>query len=237
MRALPIAYDSPVTGGLRRALVVPAAGSPPPGGHALLVLLHGSGRDENAWLDPVHRLPELFAAPPFPAPLIVLPDGHVRHPDGSPLGRAASNPLFYADLMEVLLPLIAARHPFSADPRRRAVAGCSMGGGQALALSLLHPGHFGQVGVFCSGVGIAEDSPSTLAGLAALASLPPEDRPRYWLGCGTRDFAHPLALAVLEVLRANRLAHAWHEDDSAHDGPACAAHLAAFLSSWAPAFQ
>jgi len=55
------------------------------------------------------------------------------------------NPAFQAFIGEELLPFVAQRHPFSADPARNVVAGASFGGLAAAATGLAQPERFGNV--------------------------------------------------------------------------------------------
>jgi len=60
--------------------------------------------------------------------------------------------VFATELLENLVPFIERRYRVSTDPHHRAIAGLSMGGGQAFFTGLRHTDRFGAVGVFSTGL-------------------------------------------------------------------------------------
>ncbi len=139
----------------------------PPGYHAgrrypVLYLLHGSGGDENAWLE-MGRLAQILdnmIARQEIAPLIaVMPNGNVdidaAPGEGSDPGRqpeamnvksmkGAIEKAFMTDVVAY----VDARYSTLADQRHRAIAGLSLGGLQTLFVALNNPEAFGYIGLF-----------------------------------------------------------------------------------------
>src|SRR5262249_57712384 len=77
--------------------------------------------------------------------IVVMPNGFARAPGGT--GR---NSAFEDDLLKDVIPYVESHYPVRADREHRALAGLSMGGGQALRIGLKHRDVFAWVGGFSS---------------------------------------------------------------------------------------
>jgi len=188
-------YPSSVTGGELAAIVYT-----PPGydehradGYPVIVLMHGMGDDETAWID-VGRAnfiaDNLLKQGAMEDMLIVMPYGHVI-----PVGPDLFSSNYWqrnidgmqANVLENLLPLVSERYNVAADAEHRAIAGLSMGGGQSLSIGLRNLDHFAWVGAFSSAVPEGDLN-------AVFADLvddlrPTDDRLRLlWIACGKEDF-------------------------------------------------
>lgn len=166
-------YSSKSVASPRRALVY----TPPDycGGsrkYPVLYLLHGWGGDENEWLEPgrtAQIMDNLLAAHKIVPMIVVMPNGHHdRHsvPDLSPppsIAQLAPLPPRGYDItpsitniaegvVEDLVPYIDQRFRTFPDAKSRAVAGLSMGGGQALFIGLNHPDTFAWVASFSGAI-------------------------------------------------------------------------------------
>jgi enterochelin esterase-like enzyme len=197
-------YASEVVASPRRALVYT-----PPGyrngaeRYPVLYLLHGWGGDENEWLE-MGRVPQimdnLIAAQKIVPMIVVMPNGHHdRHavPDVSPpASTALLAPLPPAgyditpsiteiakSVVDDLVPYVDEN--FRTIPRSssRAVAGLSMGGGQALFIGLNHPEIFAWVASF-SGAVIAWPGAMMPANSPGTTSTPGPNIPRYQFNSG-----------------------------------------------------
>ena len=109
---------------------------------ARAVLLHGSGGAEDVWTSIGAAnviLDNLIAAGKAKPMIVVMPFGH---PEPSPIvghpapfaARDAS--AFARDLIDEIMPLVQRTYRASSQADQRAIAGFSMGGGQALAIGL-----------------------------------------------------------------------------------------------------
>ena len=172
--------------------------------YPVLYLLHGFGDNQRAWTD-VGRAPvladNLIAAKRTVPLVIVMPYGHGVPPSqagrNTP-GRDLNNERFLADLEKDVMPLVERIYRVEVSPERRAIAGLSMGGGQALMLALKRQDLFRWAGAFSAGV--PEGDPSALfAGAAAAPSEYNEKQRLLWIGCGKGDF----------LFEANRRLNAW----------------------------
>jgi enterochelin esterase-like enzyme len=129
--------------------------------YPVLYLLHGAGDSDDSWTS-VGRanfiLDNLIAAKKAQPMILVMPAGHTgpfsfimpteRSTDGGPVGNAK----FEEEFVKDILPYIEKHYRVRADRPSRAIAGLSMGGAQALDLSVSRPHDFGYVGVFSSAV-------------------------------------------------------------------------------------
>ena len=126
--------------------------------------------------------------------VVVMPHGFTnRIPnDDRPRTAGAYKPEmeeFAVDFVSDLVPLVESRYRVVADRAHRAIAGNSMGGGQALGLGLTHPEMFSSVASFSAAMQIANnpawggiDMDAALANAGAINELD-----LLWVGCGTED--------------------------------------------------
>jgi S-formylglutathione hydrolase FrmB len=99
-----------------------------------LLLLHGSSRNERTLIDCPETRKILLDA----GFMIVLPDGDSEWYVDSPVRPKAK----YATYLEEVLRLAETQYPLSCDPKRRAIAGWSMGGYGSLRFAQNHPDEF-----------------------------------------------------------------------------------------------
>jgi enterochelin esterase-like enzyme len=184
----------------REAIVyLPPAYYTKPDRYPVLYLLHGAGGDERTWIDRQQAnviLDNLIAdgrAEPF---VVVMPYGYTRELAEGERRRGAADyktdmEEFAVEFVEDLVPLIESRYKVVPESSHRAIAGLSMGGGQALAIGLAHPDMFSAVAGFSSAMQIA-NSPDwggidMQATLAANADAINANLDLLWVGCGTED--------------------------------------------------
>src|SRR5437899_599620 len=82
----------------------------------------------------------------------------------APGGKKDFTSGFENELLKDVMPLVEGRYPIQADAEHRAIAGLSMGGGQALRIGLKHLDKFAWIGGYSS----------ALFGAANLVSNPEE---------------------------------------------------------------
>jgi enterochelin esterase family protein len=124
--------------------------------YPVLYLLHGSGDTETGWTS-VGRadmiMDNLIAAGKAKPMVVVMPYGRARR--DVYLGPIESQPdanLFENDLLKDVVPFAEKLYRISGKPDDRAIAGLSMGGGQAMRIGLHHLELFHAVGLFSAGV-------------------------------------------------------------------------------------
>ena len=196
--------------------------------YPLMVLLHGNGDDEGAWVD-VGRahciFDNLLAAGEEAKPMVVaMPYGHpLPLPNGARVpdyGRR-NNAAMAADVVDSLLPFLERRYRLAAGSEQRAVVGLSMGGGQALHIGLRHPDRFGWVGAFSAAppsVDLGEEYGERLSA----------ERRALWIRCGVKDFLLQRNRKFLAALGEAGVACDYAETEGGHAWPVWRRYLPAF---------
>lgn len=214
-------YESAVTGKRRKASVYLPAGYSPQRRYPVLYLLHGLAGTHNEWPGYVHAAPildQLIAAGKVVPMIAVMPNGRAL-PDDRPASEerkfsaehVAGFASFERDLLENLIPAIDRSFPTLPEAGARAIAGLSMGGGQALNFGLGHPESFSWVGGFSA-------APNTRAATSLLpqaAGRPPLRL--LYLSCGSQDGLIGVSQEFHQALRRLGVPHVWHVDGYGHD--------------------
>jgi enterochelin esterase family protein len=226
-----VLYPSATLGGIRRMHVYT-----PPGYEAgrdrypVLYLLHGAGDVDESW-STVGRagfiLDNLIASGKARPMLVVMPAGHVNGA-GAALGASATinapNPglasdsdPFLGDFVGDLMPYVEKTYRVLTDRPNRAIAGLSMGGGQALNIALPHMERFAYLGVFSSGV------PANVADAwerQHLAELDNATAKRglklLWFGTGKDDFVMPTTRSTLALVKKHGFSPVFVESEGGH---------------------
>ncbi|MDG3005404.1 alpha/beta hydrolase-fold protein [Paludisphaera mucosa] len=186
--------------------------------YPVLYLLHGIGGDETEWQRIAHPdlvLDNLIADGKALPMIVVMPNGRAQKNDRAEGDVFASAPAFAAferDLLESVIPTIEARYSVQADREHRALAGLSMGGGQALNFGLGNLDAFAWVGGFSSAPNTrppAELVPEPKAAREKLRLL--------WVACGDKDGLLRISQGVHAHLKEQDVPHVWHVDGHGHD--------------------
>ena len=204
-----LTYRSGALGRLRRLRVYSPPGYDDSAGrYPVLYLLHGAGDNEATWTDlgRAHLIADNLIASGAAKPLIiVMTDGHAYvEREWSPEGRRRNIDSLRRDLIEDVIPLVEGRFRACGERSNRAIAGLSMGGGQAVSIGLNHLELFSHVAGFSSYVGppreavaAALDAPEAVN--AALSC--------FWLAIGEDDFLLDDAEAFHQELRSVGIEH------------------------------
>jgi len=226
-------YESGVTGAARTANVYLPAGYSPDRRYPVLYLLHGIAGNQDEWNGYVHAdaiLDNLVADGKVVPMIVVMPNGRALRDDRPPPadkvftpGNAAGFEAFEKDLLQFLIPAIDARYPTLADRRHRAIAGLSMGGGQALNIGLGHLDTFASVGGFSSAPNTRPPErllPDPAAARDQLSLL--------YLSAGRLDGLISVSQGVHNYLRQQDVRHIWNVDGHGHDRDSWAANFYQF---------
>lgn len=214
-------YFSKTVGVERNALVYTPPGFDTAKEYPVLYLLHGIGGDEFEWLNngkPQVVFDNLFAQGRMEPMIVVLPNGRAMKND-----RATGNifdrekveafTTFEKDLLHDLLPHVEKNYPVKNDREHRAIAGLSMGGGQALNFGLGNLDTFSWVGGFSSAPNTK--SPEEL--------LPDPVKARellklLYVSCGDKDNLLHISQRTHGYLRTNDVPHIYRViSDGHHD--------------------
>jgi len=183
-------YYSTTVGVNRQTLVYTPPGYSEDKEYNVLYLLHGIGGDEREWYNngsPGNILDNLFADQKLEPMIVVLPNGRAMVND-DPVGdifaadKVKAFETFEFDLLNDLIPFIDSNYSVLTGRENRALAGLSMGGGQALNFGLAHLDTFAWVGAFSA-------APNTKAPSALLPnpSAAADSLSQLWISCGTSD--------------------------------------------------
>ena len=147
-------YRSKVTGQMRPAYVYT-----PPGyetnlstRYPVLYLQHGAGESERGWTwqgKANFILDNLLAENKTKPMVVVMDNGYAAKADAP--ANARGNEAFGEVVLNDLIPIIDAKFRTIADRDHRAIAGLSMGAGQALQIGLNNLDRFAYVGAFSGG--------------------------------------------------------------------------------------
>jgi len=212
-----------------RAFAAPPAGfdNAQPGYSALrrypvLYLLHGIAGNQYEWQGYVRAgavLDGVIAAGKAAPMIVVMPNGRALPDDRPPPAERMFSPEhiagfanFERDLLESLIPAIDKAYPTLAEPGQRAIAGLSMGGGQALNYGLGHLDTFAWVAGFS-----AAPNTRSAASLLPQASAAQSRLQLLYLSCGKKDNLIGISQDFHRTLRQDKVPHVWHVDDYGHD--------------------
>ena len=229
-RVEEFSYDSAVTGTRRKASVYLPPGYTEQRRYPVLYLLHGIGGNQDEWRGYVRApaiLDQLIASGKAVPMIVVMPNGRALPDDRPPPAERTFTPAhvegfarFEHELLETLVPAVERRYAAGAGPRQRAIAGLSMGGGQALNFGLGHLDSFAWVGAFSA-------APNTRTGPELLPD-PALARARLallYLSCGSKDGLISVSQGVHRHLGQQGVAHVWNVDEYGHDRESWAENL------------
>jgi enterochelin esterase family protein len=226
----PHPYKSKSLGTDRRVMVYT-----PPGyeqsatRYPVLYLLHGAGSDETSWTQRGQAhviLDNLIADGKLKPLIVVMPFGLAAPRAAGQRGDAAENKMqregFAKDFLEDVIPIIDASYRVYADREHRAIAGLSLGGGQALAIGLTHPELFSRVAAFSPAMGAA-NNPATGgvdfdAVLADSAKINSQIR-FLWVSCGTEDSLFESVRQFSGQLSQRKVEHIFRVTTGGHNYP------------------
>jgi len=124
--------------------------------YPVLYIQHGGGEDERGWAAQGKTniiLDNLIAEGKAKPMLVVIPNGNVSKPGKTVRGyNEEAMASFKKELFENVMPFIKSTYRTKPDAANRAIAGLSMGGGQAFYTGLRNTDMFANVGVFSSGL-------------------------------------------------------------------------------------
>lgn len=203
--------------------------------YPLLVLMHGYGDDESAWLE-VGRanliVDNLIAQQKIEPMIIAMPYGH---PLPIELKTSFDNyadrniVLMEQDVLQALLPYAGEHYRIKQGCENRAIVGLSMGGGQSLTIGLTHLDQFAWVGGYSSAAPQGDDLDRQFAGLLADVADTNKRLKLLWIGCGEDDFLLERNQQFIQWLKTQGVEHTFRQSDGGHDWTVWRKYLAEFL--------
>lgn len=215
-----VTYLSKTVGVKRKVLVYTPPGFSKKNRYPVLYLLHGIGGDEKEWLkngQPQIILDNLYAEKKLEPMIVVMPNGRAMKDDRA-VGnmfdsvRVQAFSVFENDLLNDLVPFIEKKYPTHTDREYRAIAGLSMGGGQALNFGLGNLERFAWVGGFSS-------APNTKLPeiLVPDPKLAKDKLKLLWISCGDADGLMAFSKRTHDYLYEKDVPHIFYIEPGAHD--------------------
>jgi enterochelin esterase family protein len=190
------------------------------GTYPVLYLLHGSGDTEAGWTV-IGRanliLDNLIASGKAKPMIVVMPYGRAR-PDAyiAPFATANTQPDAFAnDLLSDVMPMVEKFYRISGKPDQRAIAGLSMGGGQALQIGLHNLDKFHAIGAFSAALRAqnVEEQYKDILGDAAGTN---KKLKVFYIACGKADSLFAPAQAFDEILTRHEIRHSFAPSEEGH---------------------
>jgi enterochelin esterase family protein len=194
--------------------------------YPVLYLLHGAGGDDSGWTENGQThiiLDNLMAGGKLKPLIVVMPYGYAYQPThplaSGPDAQKRQRSGFDRDLVDDLIPFVQANYRAYTDRDHRAIAGLSLGGGQALGTGLTHMDVFSRVAAFSPAIGAVTSPQSGGLDLNAIAadSKKVNDRLKLlWVGCGTDDTLYKSVVAFTDMLKTSGVKNTWRSTEGAH---------------------
>lgn len=183
--------------------------------YPVLYLLHGMGDTEDTWtvVGRANVITDNLVAQGKAMPMvIVMPYGHTPSapPDVRSIGKYDA---FEKDLIKDVIPYVEQHYRVGRSQKERAIAGLSMGGGQALSIGLGNPELFGWIGAFSSAIPATE----TLDKLLAEPESINKQMALLWVGRGSGDFLFDANQKFVELLKSRNIRHTAHITEGSHE--------------------
>jgi enterochelin esterase-like enzyme len=212
-----IYYYSKTVGARRRALVYTPPGFTKKKKYPVLYLLHGLGGNDKEWAynaPPQIILDNLYAEKKAEPMVVVMPNGRAMKNDQSTGDifdsvKVKSFSTFERDLQDDLIPFIEHSYPVYKQHRYRAIAGLSMGGGQALNFGLGNLDKFAYVAGFAPAPNTKMPEVSDLRKARKLKLL--------WISCGVNDYLLWVSKRTHDFLATNNIPHIYYTEPGTHE--------------------
>jgi enterochelin esterase family protein len=229
-------YHSRATGKIRKCLVYT-----PPGYDAeterrypVIYLQHGAGESELGWTMQGRVnfiLDNLIAEKKAVPMLIVMDNGYAARPGAANAHRPRGDDNVFGQLvLEDLVPNIDREFRTIADRDHRAIAGLSMGAGQAMRIGLGNLDEFGFIGSF-SGGSRRFDIQTSYGGVFQDAEAANRRIRLLWIGCGELDRLYEGARELHEALQSHGVRHVWHSGPGSHEWQVWRHHIHQFAQA------
>lgn len=156
--------------------------------YPVLYLQHGTGDLEGGWTEEGRAnfiLDNLIAAGTAKPMIIVMPNGHVF--SDHVIERQGNNKLIEEVLLKEVIPFIDTNYRTVTDANSRAIAGLSMGGGQALRFGLRNLDKFAWVIGFSPAIFLADSETALFDGFVANPAKSNAALKLLKIYCGTSD--------------------------------------------------
>lgn len=218
-----IKYYSPILGRWRAMNVyVPAAAiENPESKYPVLYLRHGGGDSEDSWVKDGKAaviLDNLIAGGDAIPMYVVMTNGLI---DGSWAGGSTPEGItvLERELMDCVIPFIEKRYNVFPDKKHRAIAGLSMGGGQAYVIGLRNLEKFCAIGEFSAGI-LSDDKFDYDRYIPGILDNPEkinQEIELLWISCGIKDTRYQGHLNFVKELDGHGIKYEFYSGPWGHE--------------------
>jgi len=203
-------------------IYVPAAYSKQPGkSFPVLYLRHGGGDSESSWIRDGRAdviMDNLIADRKATPMIIVMANGLT---DGSWSGGSTVEgmKILEDELLIDVMPYVENHYRILKGKENRAIAGLSMGGGQAFVLGMRNMDKFSYIGDFSAGI-LSEDNfdlDKYVPGFTADPTKANEQLRLLWISCGTKDPRYQGHLNFADRLNKWGVRNEFHHEEAGHE--------------------
>ncbi|WP_316851642.1 esterase [Pedobacter agri] len=188
----------------------------------VLYLRHGGGDNETSWTQAAGKadviLENLIAEKKAKPMIIVMTNGLI---DGSWAGGSSKDGVeqLEKELLADVMPYIEKHFRVIADKKSRAIAGLSMGGGQAYIIGLKNLDKFSYIGEFSAGLlsDAAFDINERVPLVFSDSKKINQNIKLLWIACGKDDPRYQGHLALDYALKEKDINHEFHESQGGHE--------------------
>jgi enterochelin esterase family protein len=199
--------------------------------YPVLYLQHGAGESELGWTmqGKVNIILDNLIAAQKARPMIIVMDNGYAARNGSenPERPSRDDNAFEEMIVNELIPMIDKTYRTLDDKNNRAIAGLSMGAGQALTIGLHHPELFSCIGAF-SGGGWNFDIRDSFDGVFQNPEKINKAYNLLWLGCGDLDGGYEGLKKMHQALDAGGIKNTWFEGPGSHEWQVWRKHIHEF---------
>ena len=200
----------------------------------VLYLRHGGGDNETSWTQSAGKadviLENLLAEKMAEPMIIVMTNGLI---DGSWAGGSSKEGMavLEAELLNEVIPVVERNYRVKPGKNARAIAGLSMGGGQAYIMGLKNLDKFSWIGQFSSGLlsDVDFNLNDRIPGIYSQKEEINKNIKLLWIGCGTLDPRYNGHLAMAEKLKESGIVYEFHSDEGGHEWKVWRNQLHGFL--------
>ncbi|RZM30048.1 MAG: esterase [Pedobacter sp.] len=200
----------------------------------VLYLRHGGGDNETSWTQAAGKadiiLENLIAGGKAKSMLIVMTNGLT---DGTWAGGSTKEGIEHleAELLKDVIPYIEQNYRVIPKKESRAIAGLSMGGGQAYLIGLKNLNTFNYVGEFSAGL-LSDNKFDINERIPGVFDSPDKINSKLkllWIACGKDDPRFQGHHALDYALTEKKISHEFHQSPGGHEWRFWREQLAAFM--------
>ncbi len=202
--------------------------------YPVLYLRHGGGDNETSWTQAAGKadviMENLVAARKARPMIIVMTNGLI---DGTWAGGSNKEGVeqLEQELLKDIVPFVESNYRVLANKDSRAIAGLSMGGGQAYLIGLKNLDKFSYIAEFSAGL-LSDgkfDINERIPGIYEKANAINSAVKLLWIACGKDDPRYNGHQALSYILKEKNIKHEFHESKGGHEWLFWREQLAAFM--------